>query len=175
MSPESKPVTFSENVTVIGMVANFVGLVTLEVMAAVGLVVSNVIENDVALLALLSTSKAAPAAILAVTVPWAVGVMVAVKVLASVVAKPPSVPLLTVMSLASKPVMFSVNVIVIGMLVCFVGLVTADVMATPGMPLVKVIENGVAAALALPAVSVAAPAATLTVTAPLAVGVTIAV
>src|SRR5258708_7870907 len=113
------------------MGGKFVGLVALGGVAAVGLGGLDLVENGVALLALLSTSKAAPAAMLAVTAPWAVGVMVAVKVLASVVAKLPSVPLLTVISPASKPVMFSVNVIVIGMLVCFVGLVNVEVMATP--------------------------------------------
>src|SRR6185295_9997503 len=49
------------------------------------------------------------------------------------------------------------------------------VCATVGAELLKVIENGGAAVLALLAVSVAAPAATLTVTAPLAVGVMVAV
>ena len=52
---------------------------------------------------------------------------------------------------------------------------SAEVMATPGMLSLKVIENCGAAALALPAVSVAAAAAILAVTAPFAVGVMVAV
>ena len=75
----------------------------------------------------------------------------------------------------SNPVTFSVNWKVIGMVARLVGLVALDVMLRPGMVLSKVIVKPAAAASALPAISVAAPAPMLAVTAPLAVGVIVAV
>jgi len=112
----------------------------------------------------------------AVTAPFAVGVSVAVNVLASTVANVPSVPLLTAMSLAAKPVTFSVKAIVIGILVCFVGLVTVEVIVALGRLAVE--RDG---ELRGPRRSRCrpcrwrAPAAMLAVTAPLAVGVIVAV
>jgi len=90
--------------------------------------------------------------------------------------KLPAVPFVTAISVTAKPVTFSLNVTVIGMEVDPVGPVKLDAMATVGATVsANVMENSGAAMLSLPAASVAAPAAILTVTAPLAAGVIVPV
>jgi len=76
---------------------------------------------------------ATPAAISTVTAPSAEGVIFAVNTVLSLVCRLPAAPLPTVISESVNPVTASLNVMVTGMGLAFVGLVLPDVIVTVGL------------------------------------------
>ena len=101
---------------------------------------SEVIVFEAALLSLPFLSLAAPAATLTVTAPSAVGATLKVKVLSSTATKLETVPFVTATSLASKPVTFSLKVILKGIDARFVGSEAVVAMVGTG-PVVSGIEG----------------------------------
>ena len=82
-----------------------------------------------------------------------------------------TVPLVTVISVATKSLTASLKTAWNGMLSRFVGVPAGVESWTEGSPVSETIVNSVAARLALPARSFAAPAAIFTRIVPLAIGV----